>query len=480
MQQAERSKAFPSRWNGRLAEAAALVLALGAGIAPAALLCAPVVLAGILLAQEEGAATQGRRRAAGVAILWMAAPLWTIAFPALSGGETGTTALIYAALCLLLVKAAPAPRSCAAIDAEAILRRPARSLVPPPVAAFAGRNLLVTGAGGSIGSEICRQLMILRPARLVLFEQSEAALYEVDRALRAMPGAAAVRIVPVLGSVADEAAALRALRENAIDIVLHAAAYKHVPMVQANPRAGLATNTLGTLTMARAAQAAGVGRFVLISTDKAVRPEGALGVSKQLAEQAVLDLASRPGPTCFSVVRFGNVFGSSGSVVPLFLEQIARGRPVTLTDPAATRYFMTVQEAVGLVLCAAGIARGGEVFVLDMGAPIAIGELARRLIAAAAPEGADVPIRVTGLRPGEKLHEDLACSGALEPTSVPGLFTALAPVPSQIEVAATFRALRRALAGDDEAAQDFVRRWLEAQATEARVGRDVSRQQVLP
>ncbi|MCV2870150.1 polysaccharide biosynthesis protein [Defluviimonas sp. WL0002] len=473
MQRADRQNVSNSLGRVRLVEAAGLVSSIGICLAPdpggasqvlvgSLVGSAFIILCGIFLARREAACASCRRRIGGAVLLWASGPLASTVTPA-AEHDTTTAALVYAIFCILLQLSAPARRAAPDVDAEAIIRRPPHASAGPWAEMFRGRSILVTGAGGSIGSEICRQLISHGPARLVLLDLSEPALFEIDRKLRGMPGASAVQIVPILGSVTEEATALRSLLDQEVGIVLHAAAYKHVPMVEANPRAGLATNTLGTLVMARAAQQAGVERFVLISTDKAVRPRGVLGISKLLAEQVVLDLASRPGPTIFSAVRFGNVFGSSGSVVPLFLEQIADGGPVTVTDPSATRYFMTVREAVGLVLSAAAIACGGEVFVLDMGEPIAIGDLARRLIAAAAPRGAAISIRTTGLRPGEKQHEDLSSSGALAPTSVPGVLLASTPVQSQIEVAATMRSLRRAVAGDDTAARAFIAGWLSGQ-----------------
>merc|ERR1711969_177450 len=277
---------------------------------------------------------------------------------------------------------------------------------------YAGRTVLVSGAGGSIGSELCRQVLACGPKRLVLYELSELALYQIEMELQllaqeaaAVSGAGTVpEIVPVLGSVTDARLVRKTLGEQAVDVVLHAAAYKHVPMVEANPLAGLANNVLGTATLAREAQEAGVERFVLISSDKAVRPTNVMGASKRLAELVVQDLAARPGKTRFSMVRFGNVLGSSGSVIPLFEEQIARGGPVTLTDPKVTCYFMTVSEAARLVLLAGSFARGGDVFVLDMGDPVPIKKLARQMIEGAGytvrdakhPDG-DIEIEITGL-----------------------------------------------------------------------------------
>jgi len=345
----------------------------------------------------------------------------------------------------------------AACDPLAILGRAERPLPDIPTATFAGQTVLVTGAGGSIGLELCRQLIGLRLRRLVLLDLSEAALFSARQALGHSPGTFGVDIVTVLGSVCDGPDVMRLLKRYEIGVVLHAAAYKHVPMVEENPRPGLTVNTLGTLTLARSAEAAGVARFVLVSTDKAVRPRSVLGVSKLLAEHAVLDIASRATRTVFSVVRFGNVFGSSGSVVPVFLDQIARGGPLTLTDPDATRFFMTASEAVGLVLAAAAHALGGETFVLEMGAPVRMDDLARKLIAASGRAG--VVVRVAGLRKGEKLSEELALNAPLRPTAVPGLMIADDPIPNQVAVAGALRNLRAALAADDEALARFIDLW---------------------
>lgn len=433
------------------------------------------ILAGLALAAGEGPQAAFRRRIAGGLLLLCAAPS---AGALIDGGGDGS---VLAAATYLLLSALTLPGALsvrepgpARPEAEAILGRRSIPPVLPPDAPFRGRSILVTGAGGSIGSEICRQVVRLSPARLVLFDLSEAALYDVLQRLRGWPGSESVDIVPVIGSVTDGDTVLRVLRSHRVEVVLHAAAYKHVPLIESNPRAGLDANALGTQTIARLAREAGVARFVLISTDKAVRPASALGVSKFLAECAVLDLAARPASTVFSVVRFGNVYGSSGSVVPLFLDQIARGGPVTVTDPEATRYFMTVKEAVGLVLASAALAKGGEVYVLDMGEPIAIGELARRLIAAAAPRGVRIPIEITGLRPGEKKRESLSLPGALAPTAVRGIWRAADPRPSQIEIAAAFRDLRRVLSGDDAMVHAFVARWRAAPEVRAALSRELA------
>ena len=274
------------------------------------------------------------------------------------------------------------------------------------VALFAGRRVMVTGAGGSIGSELVRQIARCAPAELLLVERGENALYEIDRAVRdRFPG---VKAVPEMVDVADAARMRVVFAAHRPEIVLHAAAYKHVPMVEANPREGLRNNTLATRLLGEMALEAGVERFVMISTDKAVRPVGVMGITKRMAEIALLGLNG--GGTRFSAVRFGNVLGSSGSVVPLFREQIARRGPVTVTHPDMKRYFMTVQEAVSLVLKAATLA-DPAIYVLDMGEPVKIVDLAEKMITEAGLRPyVDVPIVFTGIRPGEKLFEELDVS----------------------------------------------------------------------
>jgi FlaA1/EpsC-like NDP-sugar epimerase/lipopolysaccharide/colanic/teichoic acid biosynthesis glycosyltransferase len=270
---------------------------------------------------------------------------------------------------------------------------------------YAGRAVLVTGAGGSIGSEICRQVAACGPARLVLFEKHEASLYHIERELRARhPG---LVLHPVLGDVADGVRVAEIFARTTPDVVFHAAAYKHVPMLEINPGEGYKTNVEGTRTVCEAADRAGVGTFVLISTDKAVEPVSVLGATKRMAELAVQEVAGRSTSRCMTV-RFGNVLESSGSVVPLFKEQIERGGPITVTHSEATRWFMTVPEAVQLILEAAAMGRGGEVFVLDMGKPVRIVDLAHALIRryGLRPER-DIKIEITGLRPGERLFEKL-------------------------------------------------------------------------
>lgn len=318
--------------------------------------------------------------------------------------------------------------------------------------AYRDANVLISGAGGSIGLELCRQVVGCRPKKLVLYELSELALYNAEAEMRVLAETTGVEIVPVLGSVADRVQVAQVLEQHRIEIVLHAAAYKHVPLVELNARAGMANNVLGTAVLARAAREAQVRRFVLVSSDKAVRPGNLMGASKRLAELIVQDLAARPGKTVFSIVRFGNVLGSSGSVVPLFQEQIARGGPVTLTDARVTRFFMTIQEASRLVLLAGSFAEGGEVFVLDMGKPVKIGDLARRLIEtagftvrdAANPEG-DIEIVTTGLRPGEKLHEELMVRKGAQTTAHPKIISVREDHLSELATAAALRDLREAI-----------------------------------
>jgi FlaA1/EpsC-like NDP-sugar epimerase len=347
-------------------------------------------------------------------------------------------------------------------------RKAVEELETDGVTAYRGKVVLVSGAGGSIGSEICRQLLSYAPRRLVLFEVSELALYEIDRELRARPDVGEVQVVPILGSVADSRIARSVMADQGVEVVIHAAAYKHVPLVEANPVVGMMNNVLGTRTLADAAHEANVERFILISTDKAVRPTNIMGASKRLAELVVQDMARRPGRTTFSMVRFGNVLGSSGSVVPLFKEQIARGGPVTLTHDDVTRFFMTISEAVRLVLLAGSLnapagtpqgQRGGDVFVLDMGKPMRIRDLAEQMIQAAGytvrdeahPDG-DIEIKVIGLRPGEKLHEELLIGEGLLTTPNPKILRAREACLSELDVAKMLQILRTAVASGDAAA----------------------------
>lgn len=332
---------------------------------------------------------------------------------------------------------------------------------------YSGRRILVSGAGGSIGSELCRQLIACKPDCVVLVDHSELALYNIDKELREIGDG--LHIVPVLGSVVDERLMREVLVENDIDVVLHAAAYKHLPLVENNVLSGLRNNVLGTKILADSARSAGVDRFILVSTDKAVRPTNVMGASKRLAELVVQDLAARTPGTRFSMVRFGNVLGSSGSVIPLFEEQILRGGPVTLTDPQVTRYFMTISEAARLVLLAGSFARGGDVFVLDMGDPVPIRKLARQMIEGAGftvrdedtPQG-DIEIKITGLRPGEKLHEELLISSDMLTTPHTKILRAQEIFLSEFEVATAIKDLRQAIeTGDEGAARAVISRWVE-------------------
>lgn len=313
-----------------------------------------------------------------------------------------------------------------------------RDAVVPDVALLEknirGKVVLVTGAGGSIGSELCRQILGICPAVLLLVEQSEFVLYQIHQELQNIISAD-TELIPLLGSVCDERRMRGILSAWQPDTVYHAAAYKHVPLVEHNPAEGLRNNVFGTLTAARVAQEQGVAEFVLISTDKAVRPTNVMGASKRLAEMVLQALAAKSAETRFTMVRFGNVLGSSGSVVPKFRQQIRDGGPITLTDPEVTRYFMTIPEAAQLVIQAGAMGdmanEGGAVFVLDMGEPVRIGDLARRMVELSGlsvrdeenPEG-DIEIQVTGLRPGEKLYEELLIGDNPQPTAHPRIMKA--------------------------------------------------------
>ena len=296
-----------------------------------------------------------------------------------------------------------------------------------------GKSVMVTGAGGSIGSELCRQILRQRPSVLVLFEQSEFSLYSIERELRSINDieGLSVSIHPVLGSVIHRRRCETVMKTFRVQTVYHAAAYKHVPLVEHNVIEGVQNNVFGTWHTAEAAIAAGAERFVLISTDKAVRPTNVMGASKRLAELVLQGLAQRQKKTVFSMVRFGNVLGSSGSVVPLFRDQIRDGGPVTVTHPDIIRYFMTIPEAGQLVLQAGSMGSGGDVFVLDMGEPVKIADLARKMIHLMGleernddnPEG-DMEIIYTGLRPGEKLYEELLIGDDPQGTANPRIMMA--------------------------------------------------------
>jgi FlaA1/EpsC-like NDP-sugar epimerase len=293
-----------------------------------------------------------------------------------------------------------------AVQVEDILGREPVQLDPAAVGAYVrGRTVLVTGAGGSIGSELCRQLVRMEVGRLVMVDHAENNLFQIDRELREH---ASIEIVPEIADVRDSARMDVVFDTRRPAVVFHAAAYKHVPLMEQHPVQALRNNALATRTVARLAARHAVDRFVLVSTDKAVYPKTAMGASKALAEWVVEALGQVEHETTFVAVRFGNVLGSSGSVVPIFREQIARGGPVTVTHPEMTRYFMTIHEAAQLIVQAGGVGRGGDVFVLDMGDPVRILDLAQDMIRLSGLEPErDIPITITGIRPGEKLHEGL-------------------------------------------------------------------------
>lgn len=320
-----------------------------------------------------------------------------------------------------------------------------------------GKVVMVTGAGGSIGSELCRQVLQHAPRRLVLFELSEYALYQIDQELRVLLQCSdkPVELVPILGSVTHRRRVLAVMKAFGVQTVYHAAAYKHVPLVELNLIEGVRNNVFGTWQTAMAARDAGVETFILISTDKAVRPTNVMGASKRMAELVLQGLAAQNHGTTFCMVRFGNVLGSSGSVVPLFRKQIRHGGPVTVTHPEITRYFMTIPEAALLVIQAGSMAEGGEVFVLDMGEPIKIIDLAARMIhlsglsilSSTNPDG-DVAIEFTGLRPGEKLYEELLIGSNARGTEHPRIMRAM-------ESALPWAELEKILARVDDACHGF-------------------------
>ncbi|MBY8974421.1 polysaccharide biosynthesis protein [Rhodobacteraceae bacterium NNCM2] len=319
---------------------------------------------------------------------------------------------------------------------------------------FEGRTVMITGAGGTIGAEVARQIARLRVARVVLFENSEAALYAIHQELAVEP--TGPEIVPVLGSVTDRSRLNAVFARFEVDALFHAAAFKHVPMVEENALAGIDNNVLGTEAVAEAAGEAGVKRVILVSTDKAVRPTSIMGATKRLAELSISAAQERHRGTIFSLVRFGNVLGSSGSVVPLFERQIMSGGPVTVTHPDIIRYFMTIPEAAQLVITAGLQANGGEVFVLDMGEPVRILDLARRMIGLsgatvkdrANPDG-EIEIRFTGLRPGEKLFEELLIDGNTVETPHPKIFCAHEGHLPDASLAPLIGRLRAAVAAGD-------------------------------
>ncbi|MFK7915131.1 MAG: polysaccharide biosynthesis protein [Pseudomonadales bacterium] len=343
-----------------------------------------------------------------------------------------------------------------------------------------GRRVMVTGAGGSIGSELCRQILRQEPVNLVLLDQSEHGLYQIQRELKQLAASEQldVTVTALLGSVGNQAYMCRMLEQHGIETLYHAAAYKHVGLVERNAIQGLRNNTFGTLHTALAAMDSGVKDFILISTDKAVRTSSVMGASKRLAEMVLQALQEVSSQTRFSMVRFGNVLGSSGSVVPLFLEQIEKGGPVTVTHAEVTRYFMTIPEAAQLVLQAASMASGGDVFLLDMGRPVRILDLAKRIIRLkgysirdeANPTG-DIEIKITGLQPGEKLYEELLVGDAVSGTDHRKIMRAEEDFLPWSELRGALNTLEQACdAYDYEAVQTFVEGLVEGSDLASQLG----------
>lgn len=337
-----------------------------------------------------------------------------------------------------------------------------RSSVPPDPTLIrnmvVGKSIMVTGAGGSIGSELCRKIARWNPHRLVLLEANEFALYKIEQELMAMSDLA---LVPVLSSVTDRARVDEALKDNEVDVVFHAAAHKHVPLVEANALEGIRNNVLGTAAVTEAAYAYGVKHFVLISTDKAVRPTNVMGATKRWAELIVGHYAAKAkaenSGQRFCAVRFGNVLGSNGSVVPLFKKQIADGGPVTITDLAMTRYFMSIEEAAELIVQAGALSEGGDVFLLDMGEPMLISDLAENMIKLAgltvrneSNKDGDIEIVVTGKRPGEKLYEELFYNAASAEVTAHAKIMRASPKEQILDIEETVGQLCKTMEARDE------------------------------
>jgi FlaA1/EpsC-like NDP-sugar epimerase len=354
------------------------------------------------------------------------------------------------------------------LDVNDLLVRDAVAPVPELFErCVSGKTVLVSGAGGSIGSEICRQCIAAGASKLILFEISEPALYQIERELRAAPEviSARVNLIPVLGDVRDRSALDKVVSAFSVETIYHAAAYKHVPLVETNVVAGILNNVFGTQSVVEAAIDAGVKDLVLVSTDKAVNPTNVMGATKRCAELVVQAHAADSSATRLSMVRFGNVLASSGSVVPLFREQVRKGGPVTVTHPDVTRYFMTIPEAAQLVLQASGIARGGEVFLLEMGKPVRIRDLAVQVIELLGksvrdeqnPDG-DIEIRYTDLRPGEKLYEELLIDAEAQTTVHPKIRRAVEQHLSLDALKDKLSALQIACSvGDTDRCRDLLR-----------------------
>lgn len=295
------------------------------------------------------------------------------------------------------------------------------------------KTILVTGAGGSIGSEICRQVSEFRPSRLILLGHGESSIYNIDMELR-QKVSADIEIIPIIADVQDRMRIFDIVSDYKPDVMYHAAAHKHVPLMEANPMEAVKNNIFGTKNVAEAADTFGVPYFVMVSTDKAVNPPNIMGATKRFAEMIVQNLA-KDSETKFAAVRFGNVLGSRGSVVPLFKQQIAKGGPVTITDPEMTRYFMTIPEASRLVIQAGTLAAGGEVFVLDMGEPVKIVDLAKNLIKLSGYSEEEIGIEYSGIRPGEKLFEELLNENERQSEYVfPKIFVGKAEPASRLEM----------------------------------------------
>lgn len=361
----------------------------------------------------------------------------------------------------------------APIQLDSLLGRDAvESELPQTESTYRDHRILVTGAGGSIGGEMCRQIARCRPQNLVLVDHSEYALYRITNELRQeYPG---LRMTAVLGSIEHPELMRETLMKHQIEVVFHAAAYKHVNMVETNAFEGVRNNVIGTRVLAEEARLARVDRFILVSTDKAVRPQSTMGSTKRMAELVIQDLAKRSEHTKFSMVRFGNVLGSSGSVIPLFQKQIRDLGPVTVTHPDVTRYFMTIDEAVRLVLLTGTFSPGGDVFVLHMGAPVSIYEMARKMIEAAghsvrdeANPGGDIPIAFTGLQDGEKMHEELLIGSDMLTTPHPKIMRAQEKMLSELQIASAIQDLRRAIETRDESLlTSTLRCYVETEETE--------------
>lgn len=357
-----------------------------------------------------------------------------------------------------IIKSGDIIKSLRAVEPEQLLGRDNIQIeMSETGAVYKDANILVSGGGGSIGSELCRKILIIKPRKLVILDISEFNLYTIEKELNPIANKYGVELVPILGSVCDEVLLSRIIRTNEIGVVLHAAAYKHVPLVEANIIQAIENNVLGTQVIARISKKYNVKHFTLISTDKAVRPTSVMGATKRLSELILQDLHNSGGNTIFSIVRFGNVLGSSGSVIPLFKKQIEEGGPVTVTHKNITRYFMTIPEAAQLVLLASSFAKGAEVFVLDMGKPIKIIDLAKKMIRMSGftvrdenNKNGDIEIKVGKLRPGEKLYEELIVGDNILKTPHPKILCAEETKLSSSEINSIFNKLTRSIKEYDQ------------------------------